>query len=129
MLSEMIDPQKIVCIIDDDADMRKAIERILSLNGYLSRSFASVSEFHTLAKPKEAVCLILDIHLKDESGIDLKRQLSKTAPALPVIFITGRDNDTNRLAVQQVGCAAYLAKPFESKALLQALETATRTKS
>jgi FixJ family two-component response regulator len=125
----MTDQQKTVCIVDDDADMRKAIERILSLHGYSSRSFASVSEFHALAKPKEAVCLIVDIHLKDESGIDLKRQLSETAPALPVIFITGRDNDANRLAVQQVGCAAYLAKPFESKALLQALETATRRRS
>jgi FixJ family two-component response regulator len=125
----MTDQQKIVCIVDDDADVRKAIERILNIHGYSSRSFASVSEFQALAKPKEAVCLILDIHIKEESGIDLKRQLSHTFPALPVIFITGRDNDANRDAVQQVGCAAYLPKPFESKALLQALETATRTRS
>jgi FixJ family two-component response regulator len=125
----MTDEQKIVCILDDDADIRKALERVLSLHGYCPRSFASITEFHAGAKPQEAECLILDIHLDGESGIDLKRQLSKSVPALPVIFITGRDSEANRHAVQQVGGAAYLTKPFECKALLEAIETAIRTRS
>jgi FixJ family two-component response regulator len=124
----MTDQQKVVWIIDDDADIRKALERVLNLHGYRSRSFASTAEFYAGAKPQEAACLILDIHLNGESGIDLKRQLSRSAP-VPVVFITGRDCEANREAAQQVGGAGYLPKPFGSKALLEAIERAIRTRS
>jgi DNA-binding response OmpR family regulator len=49
---------------------------------------------------------------------ELKRRFSHFDPGLPVIFITGSDTDDNRLAAQQVGAAAYLPKPFSSKALI-----------
>ena len=127
--SVMTDQQKTVCILDDDPDMRRALERVLSVHGYRPCSFASIAEFHADAKPQEALCLILDIHLNGESGFDLKRQLSHSVPALPVIFITGQDSKASREAAQQVGGAAYLPKPFESKALLDALEIAIRTRS
>ena len=71
----------------------------------------------------------MDIHLDGESGIDLKRQLSNSVPALPVIFITGRDSEANRRAAREIGCVDYLTKPFECKALLEAIETAIRTRS
>jgi FixJ family two-component response regulator len=125
----MSDEQTVVCILDDDPDIRKSLERVLSVHGYCPRSFASINEFYKGAKPQEAACLILDIHLDGESGIDLKRQLSNSVPALPVIFITGRDSEANRHAVQQVGGAAYLTKPFGSKVLLEAIESATRKRS
>jgi FixJ family two-component response regulator len=125
----MTDQQRTICVVDDDPDMRKALERVLSVYGYRPCSFASIAEFHAGAQPQEAVCLILDIHLKRESGFDLKRQLSHAAPALPVIFMTGRDCDTNREAARQAGGVAYLPKPFESKALLDALDIAIRTRS
>src|SRR6476661_5013171 len=125
----MTDQQKTVYILDDDPDMRIALGRVLSVHGYHPRSFASIAEFLVGAKPREAACLILDIHLNGESGFDLKRQLSHTAPALPVIFITGRDSNTSREAALQAGASAYLPKPFGSKALLDALETAIRNRS
>ena len=125
----MTDQQKTVCILDDDPDMRKALERVLSVHGYRPCSFASIAEFHAGAQPQEAACLILDIHLKGESGFDLKRQLSHSVPALPVIFITGQDSKASREAAQQVGGVGYLPKPFGSKALLDALDIAIRTRS
>src|SRR5262245_3113399 len=125
----MTDEQKVVCILDDDPDIRKSLERVLRLHGYCPCSFASINEFYKSAKRQEAACLILDIHLDGESGIDLKRQISNYFPALPVIFITGRDSEANRHAVQQVGGAAYLTKPFGCKSLLEAIETAIRTLS
>jgi FixJ family two-component response regulator len=116
--------QKIVWILDDDPGMREALARVLNLYGFYPRSFASIRDFYARAKPEQAVCLILDIDLHGQSGIDLKRQLSGSAPGLPVIFTTGGDCEATRLAVEQVGCAAYLPKPFGSKALLNAIETA-----
>ena len=125
----MTDQQKTICVVDDDPEMRKALERVLSVHGYRPCSFASIAEFHSDAKSREVLCLILDIHLNGESGFDLKRQLSHTVPGLPVIFITGRDSEISRETAHQVGGAAYLVKPFESKALLDALEIATHTRS
>ena len=125
----MAEKSKIICILDDDPDIRQALERVLSLHGYRPLSFASSQEFCKNAKPQEAECLILDIHLGGESGIGLKRQLSNSAPALPVIFITGCDSEANRHAAQEVGCVAYLTKPFGRKALLEAIETATHARS
>ena len=52
----MTDQQKTVCILDDDPDMRKALERVLSVHGYRPCSFASIAEFHADARPQEALC-------------------------------------------------------------------------
>lgn len=80
------------------------------------------------AKSLQAACRIIDIQLNG-AGFQLKRQLSNFDPALPVIFMTGSDTEANRLAAQQMGAAAYLAKPFGSKALIEALKTAARSSS
>jgi DNA-binding response OmpR family regulator len=79
------------------------------------------------SQPEEAVCLILDIQLNG-AGFDMKRQLSHSDPGLPVIFIIGSDTEENRLAAQQAGGTAYLAKPFGSKALIYAIETTMRSR-
>jgi FixJ family two-component response regulator len=123
----MID-QRTVYILDDDADIRDALERLLTTLGYRSRLFDSVAEFCAKAKPRQADCLIVDIQLNG-AGFELKKQLSLSDPELPVIFITGSDTEENRLAAQQLGAAAYLPKPFGSKALVSAIETAVRSPS
>jgi FixJ family two-component response regulator len=116
--------RKTVHIVDDDADIRRALERMLSLHGYSPYSFSSATDYRNRARPEEAVCLILDIQLDGESGIDLKRELTNTHPGLPVILITGIDTERNRKAVQDLGAAGYLSKPFGSKVLLDAIEAA-----
>ena len=118
----------VVYVLDDDPDIRSALERLLSTHGYHSCLFASVAEFYSKAKPRQAVCLIVDIQLNG-AGFELKRRLSHSDPGLPVIFITGSDTEENRHAAQQVGAAAYLPKPFGSKALISAIETAIRSPS
>jgi FixJ family two-component response regulator len=118
--------QKIVYIIDDDPDIRNALEHLLSIHGYRSCLHASIAEFHSKAKALQAACLVVDIQLNG-AGFELKRQLSNFDPGLPVIFITGSDTEENRRMAQQVGAAAYLAKPFGSKALISALEFAARS--
>jgi FixJ family two-component response regulator len=120
--------QKLVYILDDDPDIRTALERLLSMHGYRSCLFASVAEFYAGAKPQQAVCLIVDIQLNG-AGFELKRRLSQFDPGLPVIFITGSDTEENRLAAHQEAAAAYLPKPFGSKALISAIETADRSAS
>jgi FixJ family two-component response regulator len=68
-----MDDQKVVYVLDDDADIRSALERLLNTHGYQSCLFALVAEFYSRAKPRQAVCLIVDIQLNG-AGLELKRQ-------------------------------------------------------
>ena len=120
--------QKVMYVLDDDPDIRSALARLLSTHVYHPCLFVSVAEFYSKAKLRQAVCLIVDIQLNG-AGFELKQQLSHSDPDLPVIFITGSDTEENRLTAQRVGAVAYLPKPFGSKALISAIETAIRSPS
>ena len=71
-----------------------------------------------------AFCIIIDINLHEQSGIDLRRQLADKGVRLPVIYITGNDSDVNRSAAIESGCIAYLSKPFAAQSLIEAVERA-----
>jgi FixJ family two-component response regulator len=67
---------------------------------------------------------VLDIKLKENSGIDLRRALANAGISIPVIFVTADDSDQTRREATAAGCVAYLTKPFSSKALIDAVEKA-----
>jgi FixJ family two-component response regulator len=115
--------RNLIGVVDDDHGMLKAVGRLLEAYGFQTRLFGSAEAFME-AGPTEVACLILDIHLPKMSGIDLRRELSRSGVSIPVIFITAHDDEwTNRL-VADVGCAACLPKPFASPALLEAVKKA-----
>jgi FixJ family two-component response regulator len=66
---------------------------------------------------------VLDIHLQHMSGIELRRQLTRSGHSLPVIFITAVESETTHKAALEAGCAAFLYKPFPSDLLIEAIET------
>jgi FixJ family two-component response regulator len=116
--------QKSIYIVDDDPGILKATGRLLKALGFGVQTFSSAEEFWACGDPIGAVCLILDIHLGGTSGIDVRRQLSQSGSAVPVIFITGKDSETTRKAAMQVGCTAYLPKPFSAQALVDGINIA-----
>ena len=116
----------VVAIVEDDAAMRKSIERLLRANGYSTIAFASAEEFLQSAIVDSATGLVLDIHLEGMSGIELRRRLSAAGSTIPVVFITAHDDDVTRREALAVGCVDYLQKPFEAMRLTQALERARR---
>jgi FixJ family two-component response regulator len=69
------------------------------------------------------LCLLLDVHLNGASGIDVKRHLMGSG-IHPVIFITANDNDATLRSIADVGCVAYLPKPFSAKSLVEAIALA-----
>jgi FixJ family two-component response regulator len=115
--------RKLVYVVDDDAGFLRAIQRLLKEHGYAVGVFHSVEEFNDHAVLDDAFCLVLDIHLGDRSGIDLSRQLSKRGSSLPIIFITANDSESTRKATRELGCVAYLQKPFPAKSLIDAVES------
>lgn len=112
-----------IVIVEDDAGMKKAIERLLRAAGFQPVSFASAEELLQTEAAASAACLVLDIHLPGLSGLELGRLLATSGCAKPVIFITGQDEPTLRDEARRIGCA-YFRKPFEGKALLEAIRAA-----
>jgi FixJ family two-component response regulator len=114
--------RKLVYVVDDDPGIRRGVQRLLKQHGYDSRLFPSAHAFENHDDSEHAVCVVLDINLDDESGIDLRRRLRASGSDLPVIFITGKDNQATRTAAIESGCIAYLTKPFSARSLIDPIE-------
>ena len=101
--------------------MLQGLNRLLSAHGFRVRTFASAELFLDEIAKCEADCLLLDIHLGGISGIDLQRHLTSSGKNLPVIFMTAIDTEATRQEAFDVGCIAYLKKPFLAKLLIDAI--------
>lgn len=112
----------VVAIVEDDAAMRRSIERLLRASGYTTVAFASAEDFLASAVVESAMAVVLDIHLGGISGIALRRHLSAAGSTIPVVFITAFDDDATRAEANAAGCVDYLQKPFDANQLTQALE-------
>ena len=119
-----LNTQKLVFVVDDDPSMLKSAERHLKAHGFQAQVFASAEDFQQTATFGDGMCLIVDIHLSGKSGIELRRELTMSQVSLPVIFITGDDNEAIRSAAYSVGCVAFLTKPFSANSLLDAIQKA-----
>jgi FixJ family two-component response regulator len=115
----------LVLVVDDDASMLKSAARLLRQLGYASLLFPSAEAFENHNDFDKAVCVLLDIHLGDVSGIELRHRLKTNGNSVPVIYMTGNDNPVVRETALQSGCLAYLTKPFSARSLLEPLERAS----
>ena len=110
-----------VAVVEDDPSMLQGLNRLLSAHGFGVERFTSAESFLDGIDKCEAKCLIIDIHLGEISGIDLKRQLTASGSNLPVIFMTAIDTESTRQEAFDAGCIAYLMKPFLAKLLIDAI--------
>jgi FixJ family two-component response regulator len=115
---------KSILIVDDDPSMLTGMKRLLREHGFNVTLFDSGAALLSHADFGDAFCVILDIDLNNQSGIDLRRQLADRGVELPVIFITGNDSDANRSAAIESGCIAYVTKPFSARSLIEPVEKA-----
>jgi FixJ family two-component response regulator len=111
--------RNLVFVVDDDPGTLKGVKRLLREHGYASVLFPSVEAFENCDDFDAACCLILDIDLNKESGIELRHRLKADGVSLPVIYITANDSPATRMAAMASGCIAYLTKPFSARALLE----------
>ncbi|CAB3810804.1 Transcriptional regulatory protein TdiR [Paraburkholderia fynbosensis] len=114
----------LIVILEDDASLRRAVERLLSVAGFDARSFGSAEEPGAVDSASSADCLILDVQLPGLSGLAFYETLRVPRP--PAVFITAFDSAATREAVERTGPHAALIKPFLGKALLDAVHNATR---
>jgi FixJ family two-component response regulator len=115
----MSDTPKLIVIVEDDAGLRRAIERLLRLSGFSVQSFGSAEESDASMWASSAQCLIVDVQLPGASGPTFYAALQPPRP--PAIFVTAYDGAATRQAVSDAGGQVLLTKPFLGDVLIDAV--------
>ena len=110
-----------VAIVDDDADVRTSTARLLKSVGLDARVFASVVEYLESEPPDCPTCLILDVRLPGQSGLDFQRDLVAAHAELPIIIITAHGDIPMTVQAMKSGAVEFLTKPFRDQDLLEAV--------
>ena len=115
---------QIVSIVDDDESLRRSLRNLLGSVGFRVETFASAEAFLRSIHQEQTGCLVLDLRMPGMSGFDLLRHLSSTGPRIPVVVLTAHGDDEARHRSLQAGAVAFLSKPFNGNALLDAVRAA-----
>jgi len=111
-----------VLVVDDDVSVRESLHSLLRSVGYDVELFQTVEDLldhrDDLA---EAACLVLDVRLPGQSGLELQRTLTNAGIALPIVFITGHGDVPMSVTAMKAGAIEFLTKPFRDQDLLDAV--------
>ena len=113
-----------VSIIDDDAEFRDSVGRLLRSVGLHTQQFSSVSDFLNTEPSDGPTCLVLDIRMPGRSGLELQRDLAATNRQVPIIFITAHADIPMTVQAMKGGAIEFLTKPFRDQDLLDAVDAA-----
>ena len=118
----MPDANSTVLFIDDDPELRASVGRLLRSLGLDTQLFGSISDFLKSNPPDGPTCLVLDVRLPGQSGLDLQRELAAANRELPIIFITGHGDIPMSVQAMKGGAIEFLTKPFRDQDLLEAIQ-------
>ena len=108
-----------VFVVDDDASLRFALQRLFRSAGWSVQTFSSAEEFLEEPRDDARACLIADVHLGRMSGLELLAIVVRTPAALPAILITGFDGGVTETEALRLGAFAFFRKPFDAFELLR----------
>src|SRR6201988_3305049 len=113
-----------VFIVDDDANVRRSIEDLLSSVALRVETFATPQDFLDSKRADGGGCLVLDVRLPGMSGLDCQRRLAEAGVTIPIIFITGHGDVPVTVQAMKSGAVDFLTKPFSESVLLNAIQLA-----
>lgn len=113
--------EKLVCVVDDDAEVRDSIGSLLRASGFGVMAFAGRDEFLASDALDAAGCLVLDVRLGGADGLDLQQELAESATRIPIILISGYADVPMTVRAMRAGAITFLPKPFDDDALLAAI--------
>jgi len=116
--------EPIVFVVDDDPSVRTSTERLVRSVGFKVRTFGSAAEFLESPRPEGPACLVLDVRLPGQSGLDLQRELTGSGLQIPIIFMTGHGDIPMTVRAMKAGAVEFLTKPYRKNQLLDAIRTA-----
>jgi FixJ family two-component response regulator len=123
----MDDTPATIYVVDDDADMRKALQRLLESAGLQVECFGSAQDFLAAHDRHAAGCLLLDLSMPGLNGLQLQRELEQMASPLPIVFLTGRGDIAASVQAMKHGATDFLTKPVDDDDLLAAVHEALDT--
>jgi FixJ family two-component response regulator len=118
----MRDEQSVVLVIDDDPSIRDTLEDLLHSVGLTVQVFESPQAFLARDRPDAPACLVLDVRLPGQSGLDFQRRLAASGIDLPIVFISGHADVSMAVQAMKAGAIEFLTKPFRDQSLLDAVQ-------
>lgn len=119
--SAALQAEPIVYVVDDDRSVRAALEDLFASVGMRVLTFASTKDFLAHKCSDAPGCLVLDVRMSGQSGIDFHRQIIELGIGLPVMFITGHGDIAMGIEAMKNGAIEFLTKPFRDQDLLDAI--------
>ena len=110
-----------VFVVDDDESILRALKRLLKSDGYHVLTFGSAEDVLESPSLGDEGCLVLDIRLPGMTGLELQEKLSSSGTSYGAILMTAHDNPQWQERARSAGAIAYLRKPFDQQALLDAV--------
>ena len=117
-----------VFLVDDDASVRRALQRLIRAAGYDVESFPDAAGYLASPAPSLPACIVLDIRMPTMSGFELQSAIAGTSRALPVVFITGHGDEAVRSQALEAGAVDVLFRPIDEEELVSAIEKALETR-
>ncbi len=114
-----------IAIVDDDASIRDSLVALLTENQFDGIPAASIAEFHDLQKDTKLDLVLIDLQLRDESGLELAMNIRKSQD-IPIVMLTGRGDETDKIVGLELGADDYLLKPFNPRELLARIRAVLR---
>ena len=118
-----------VAIVDDEASVGKALNRVLSASHINARTYETGQQFLDSLASHKPDCVVLDLHMPGMSGHEIQSALRRADASVPVIIITAFDDAEARSKCMASGACAYLLKPLDEQVLLNAIATCTNPPS
>jgi len=118
----MPDDTATILVIEDDVELRHSIGRLLRSVGLDAKLFASVSDFLKSEPTDGPSCLVLDVRLPGQSGLEFQRELAVAGRELPIIFITGHGDIPMSVQAMKSGAIEFFTKPVRDQDFLDAIQ-------
>lgn len=115
-----------VCVVDDDREFRDSLLALLGALGYHTEGYESGEEFLHSFDRRRPGCLLLDVRMPGQNGIDLYAEMVRRGNRLPVIFVTAHADVSMAVAAMKTGAIEFLEKPFERSKLKELVDRALR---
>ena len=118
-----------ILVVDDDMRLRSLLERYLVEQGYQVRSAANAEQMDRLLERENFHLMVLDLMLPGEDGLSICRRLRQANNELPIIMLTAKGDEVDRIIGLEMGADDYLPKPFNPRELLARAKAVLRRRS
>ena len=115
---------KLVCVVDDDQSVRRALRRLFKSAGCAAEAFASAEDYLAREIFEGSICLVLDVRMPGLKGPGLQEALEKRGACEQIVFLTGHGDVPTATRAMKKGAVDFLTKPFDDEELILAVKRA-----